>query len=103
MFLYVSSNIFFFLSSQDSMGPLLSAIASGSEERINAWATSSEQWATLEQLITSAGAPGALGGSHSVNGSSEMEMGGGEEWICSHCTLLNLPHLNVCDACTLPR
>lgn len=88
------------------MGPLLEAIVAGSQERINAWATSSEQWATLEQLIASAGAPGALGGAHSLNNgaSSDMEAGGGgEEWMCSHCTLLNLPHVSVCDACTLPR
>ncbi|KAI5728528.1 hypothetical protein M8J77_017423 [Diaphorina citri] len=86
---------------RDSLGPLLAAIGSGDPTRINAWPTESEQWATLEQLI--AASAGHSAEANSLNNHTMDSIGGGDEWTCPHCTLLNSPHVSVCDACTLPR
>ncbi|KAL1130825.1 hypothetical protein AAG570_012066, partial [Ranatra chinensis] len=52
------------------------------------WA-GSEHWATVEQLVAS-----------SRDGGRQAAA---PEWTCPHCTFLNMPHLNQCDMCTLPR
>ncbi|XP_014262151.1 nuclear protein localization protein 4 homolog isoform X2 [Cimex lectularius] len=77
------------LPMKDYLGPLLKAVKERDAVAAADWARS-EHWATVEQLVAS-----------SQEGPTSMDTSA--EWTCPHCTFLNLPHLQSCDMCSLPR
>lgn len=101
------------------MIPLLDAIRNKNREKAIEW-THSEQWATIEQLISEAttsisrplfdtnsrisssvlveGSGIAVGTDPIVNSPSDQTL-----WTCSHCTFLNAADFAMCEMCGLPR
>ncbi|CAL4072015.1 unnamed protein product, partial [Meganyctiphanes norvegica] len=92
---------------REYLKPLLTAVSSRDREAALEW-RKSEQWATVEQLISASGgdsmatssmntgAMGALGGA--VAGGS-----GASSWTCSHCTFVNATASENCEMCNLPH
>lgn len=103
------------------MGPLLDALRTKDKEKVIEWAAS-ENWATVDQLISATTAnsshlpQGAAFGSGSRLSSSSSAGGidvtsgtmGNQPmnqplWTCPHCTFLNPAELATCEMCNLPR
>uniref|UniRef100_A0A9J7XWH4 NPL4 homolog, ubiquitin recognition factor n=1 Tax=Cyprinus carpio carpio TaxID=630221 RepID=A0A9J7XWH4_CYPCA len=86
---------------QDSIGLLLDAVKTSTEELAQTW-KKSEQWATIEQLCSTVGGQ--------PSGSLDYAMGGptlpqssSAVWSCLHCTFMNQPGTEHCEMCSLPR
>lgn len=92
---------------REYLKPLLTAVSSRDHNAALDW-RKSEQWATVEQLVSASGgdsmatsgmadgAMGALGGG--VAGGS-----GASSWNCVHCTFVNATASENCEMCNLPH
>ncbi|KAF3423643.1 hypothetical protein E2986_11263 [Frieseomelitta varia] len=104
---------------KDHMLPLLEAIRTKDREKAVEWSCS-EQWATVEQLIseTTASTSQPTFDTSSRISSSALPEGSGiavgtdpivnsppdqRLWTCSHCTFLNAADFAMCEMCGLPR
>ncbi|BET02735.1 Nuclear protein localization [Nesidiocoris tenuis] len=77
---------------QEHMGPLLQAVKEQDVIAATVWSRS-EQWATVEQLISA----------YTREGPGAAMDGVQSQWTCPYCTFLNPSHLNACEMCSLPR
>ncbi|XP_026475213.1 nuclear protein localization protein 4 homolog isoform X2 [Ctenocephalides felis] len=95
------------------IGPLLTAIRTNNRQLAQEWSTS-EHWATMEQLIAASGnsppnsRPSSMTGgptSASANAGTGPVTAGdvGRPWTCPHCTYINPADMAACDMCSLPR
>lgn len=95
------------------MGPLLEAIRDKNNEKAIEW-SQSENWATLEQVISASRGDTSANTSFTSNNTQEPntstnasdvhpDPSGEAQWTCPYCTFLNLPHLVNCEMCNLPR
>ncbi|XP_003399190.1 nuclear protein localization protein 4 homolog [Bombus terrestris] len=104
---------------KDHMMPLLDAIRTKDREKAIEWSRS-EQWATVEQLIseTTASTSQPMFDNSSRISASALAEGSGIAvgtdsivnsppdqglWTCSHCTFLNAADFAMCEMCGLPR
>nr|XP_018916452.1 PREDICTED: nuclear protein localization protein 4 homolog [Bemisia tabaci] len=101
------------LPMKDFMGPLLEAIRDKNNEKAIEW-SQSENWATLEQVISASRGDTSANTSFTSNNTQEPntstnasdvhpDPSGEAQWTCPYCTFLNLPHLVNCEMCNLPR
>ncbi|CAG0914058.1 unnamed protein product [Notodromas monacha] len=96
---------------------LLSALRSRNTEAVNAW-LSGDDWQTVDQVMLAmdsdppAPPPSRVPRSRTPPprvlpmAASDPEPGSSSEaqpWTCSHCTYLNIPLLESCEVCGLPR
>ncbi|CAA9997563.1 unnamed protein product [Nesidiocoris tenuis] len=80
------------LPMKEHMGPLLQAVKEQDVIAATVWSRS-EQWATVEQLISA----------YTREGPGAAMDGVQSQWTCPYCTFLNPSHLNACEMCSLPR
>ncbi|XP_078611262.1 nuclear protein localization protein 4 homolog [Branchiostoma floridae x Branchiostoma japonicum] len=88
---------------KDHMDPLLEGVREQNAETVEHW-SKTDQWATVEQLITAHAPSPPVGGGPSAAGPAFPPGGAaGGVWECKHCTLINQAHNASCEICNLPR
>lgn len=94
---------------RDYLSPLLTAVSSRERDAALEW-RKSEQWATVEQLISASGgdssssmATGAMGGLGGVGVGAVAGGSGASSWTCTHCTFVNATASENCEMCNLPH
>ncbi|XP_050407699.1 nuclear protein localization protein 4 homolog [Patella vulgata] len=91
---------------REKMGMLLEAVKNKDEDMAHHF-MKTEEWATVEQMMSahSPSVPSLQQQSYNGSGAMAAQPQGGtsEPWTCAHCTFINQAGFSTCDMCSLPR